>query len=442
MICLPFITSNISHAWRVAFVHSYAIIISASLLFLPLGCTELRAQQTTVYAPGIHTVQVIANGDYLLPPIIQLGKEESIEISFDRLTHEYRRFRYTLTHCNADNTPSELTTTEYMDGFEENIIDNYAVSMGTTLPYTHYRLTIPNEDVSIKLSGNYRLTVFEETGDNNLILTTYFQILEPQVSISAQVSSDTDIDRNSSHQQLRFSINHRGYRIQNPRQELKVRILQNGYPHPSGDKNLQPDYIGADEVSYRHNPSLIFPAGNEFRRFEMVHTRYGGIGVSNIRYYAPYYHVQLFPDIPRTHSYRYDADVNGRFLVRNSEADDARTEADYFFVHFTFNPEDKLLPGKIYLQGAFTGNGIKEDNCLTYNPETKAYEAAQLLKQGAYNYRYVYTNPETKQLSWSLTEGNFHETENDYLILVYHRPVGVRYDKLIGMKQIVYSSTK
>lgn len=33
-------------------------------------------------------------------------------------------------------------------------------------------------------------------------------------------------------------------------------------------------------------------------------------------------------------------------------------------------------------------------------------------------------------------EGNFYETENEYLILVYHRAFGERYDRLIGMQQV------
>ncbi len=405
--------------------------------------TGVQAQHTTVYAPGIYTVQMIANNDYQLPPVITLGKEESIELSFDRLTHEYRRLHYTLTHCNADYKPSGLSVTEYMDGFEENLIEDYAVSLSTTLPYTHYRLTIPNENLSLKLSGNYRLAVFDETGNNILpVLEAFFQVLEPHVDISAQISGDTDIDRNRSHQQVRLSINHKGYTIRNPRQELKVYVSQNKFFHSPGKNELQPDYIGAYEVHYRHNPSLIFPAGNEFRRFEIVSTRYAGMGVNNILYQTPYYHVTLYPDEPRVHRYHYDEDRNGRFLIRNSEVENARTEADYFLVHFTFNPKDTFLPGKLYLQGDFTYNKLNETYRMTYNSEKKHYETALLLKQGAYNYRYVYTDPDATHISWNLTEGNFYETENEYLILVYHCPPGERYDKLIGMKWLTYPALR
>ena len=75
---------------------------------------------------------------------------------------------------------------------------------------------------------------------------------------------------------------------------------------------------------------------------------------------------------------------------------------------------------------------------MKYNPETHAYECARLLKQGAYNYQYLYVAPGSTVGSTAQAEGNFYETENEYLILVYHRPFGERYDRLIGMQQVSY----
>ena len=73
---------------------------------------------------------------------------------------------------------------------------------------------------------------------------------------------------------------------------------------------------------------------------------------------------------------------------------------------------------------------------MKYNAETHAYECTQLLKQGAYNYQYLYVAPGTTAGSTAQAEGNFYETENEYLILVYHRAFGERYDRLIGMQQV------
>ena len=112
-----------------------------------LICCGAHAQRTEVYNPHIHTVQVIANNDYMAPAVIRLGEGETVEISFDHLTHDYHRYQYVLTHCNADWTPSDLSETEYLDGFNDNPIEDHDISVNTTLPYTHYRLTFPNDQV-------------------------------------------------------------------------------------------------------------------------------------------------------------------------------------------------------------------------------------------------------------------------------------------------------
>jgi hypothetical protein len=72
------------------------------------------------------------------------------------------------------------------------------------------------------------------------------------------------------------------------------------------------------------------------------------------------------------------------------------------------------------------------------NPETKAFETIQLLKQGAYNYQYLFVPTNSNKTTTDLTEGNYYETENEYLILVYHRPFGERYDRLIGVQQVYF----
>lgn len=407
------------------------------LLFVCIICGEMHAQRTEVHTPHIRTVQVIANNDYMAPAVIRLGENESVEISFDHLTHDYHRYQYILTHCNADWTPSDISETEYLDGFNDNPIEDYDISVNTTLPYTHYRLTLPNDQVQLKLSGNYRLTVYDDAeGKDKPAFSACFRVLEKEVNVSAQVSSDTEIDRNKTHQQVSFSIQYKGYPIRNPQNEVIVHVLQDNRTD-NWVTNLKPSYVGPDQLRYEHNRALIFPAGNEYRRFEMVSTRYASQGVESIRYHAPYYHVTLRPAEPRILNYSYDQDQNGRFVIRYDEAVNNNTEADYFFVHFSLLWENPLSEGDFYLQGAFTYDNFNEESRLKYNPETHAYEGNQLLKQGAYNYQYLYVAPGSRSGSTAQAEGNYYETENEYLILVYHRAFGERYDRLIGMQLVV-----
>lgn len=400
---------------------------------------QASAQIIAVGHSHIRTCQVVANGDAFAPPVIRLDEDEQIELSFDELSHEYHRYQYTLTHCNADWISSSLPENEYLEGFNDNPIEDYAVSFNTTMPYTHYRLTLPNDDVRLKLSGNYLITVYDTDADDptHPVLTAGFSVLDPQVSISAQVSTNTDIDHNLGHQQVSFSIAHRGYTIRNPHTELKPVVRQNNRMD-NQVSGLQPSYISTDRIIYEHNRALIFQAGNEYRRFETVSTRYLPLGVEDLRLHDPYYHATLYTAQPRTSNYIYDQDQDGHYLIRYDQAQDQDTEADYFFVHFSLYSPTPLAGGDLYLQGAFTGNCFDNNTRLNYNTKTHTYETVQLLKQGAYNYLYLFLPHGSDRGSTAQVEGDFHQTENEYLILIYHRPFGLRYDKLIGMQRVKY----
>ena len=60
------------------------------------------------------------------------------------------------------------------------------------------------------------------------------------------------------------------------------------------------------------------------------------------------------------------------------------------------------------------------------------------MKFGVYNYQYIWLPDDDTHAQTEPVEGNFYQTENEYLILVYHRTFGDRYEKLIGVKQIIY----
>ena len=112
--------------------------------------------------------------------------------------------------------------------FRSNPIDDFDISLNTTTAYTHYRFILPNDIVRPTISGNYQITVYNEDDNQKPILKTYFRVYEKSVSLTANVSSDTDIDRNKAHQQVDFVVDYKGYTIRNPQQEIKVHVLQNG----------------------------------------------------------------------------------------------------------------------------------------------------------------------------------------------------------------------
>ena len=417
-------------------VHILRLVLASIALWTPCALTAQslsdQPYETRSFSDRFKTLRTQVEGRELFPPIIDLNTNEHITISFDEMTEEVSYLQYSLVHCNADWRPSALSDLEYLDGFNTNPIEEFDFSMATFAHYVHYSLTLPNEDVQFKVSGNYVLLVYPENEPERVLLQVCFSVYENNILVAPSVTSRTDIDYNREHQQVSVTLNANNYRIQNPYNELKVSVTQNGRRDNEVIVN-RPLRIQGSQIFFDHDRNLIFEAGNEFRRFEMVATRYAGLGVANIYHFDPYYHVELTPVKPRSESsYLYDQTQNGRFVIRQSGASDSDTEADYFVVHFTLD-SDPIPGGKIYIDGELTNHLYSPYNEMVYNPQIEQYEKTLLLKQGSYNYQYLFLPDGTRTATAAPVEGNYYQTVNEYLVKVYHRAPGERYDRLIGI---------
>ena len=386
----------------------------------------VHAQWFGSVSDRIFTLRTIAGGDWEHVPMITLGGDETIEFSFDEMSHEYHRFTYHITHCDAQWKPSNLIESEYMDGFNDQPIDNWENSLNTTFDYTHYTLALPNNDITLKLSGNYRLSIQE---DGKEVAWFKFLIAEDMHNLSATVSGNTDIDTHRAHQQLNMTVSMNGLSVANPDREIYTVVMQNRR-FDNAVINPHPTYNAGGKLTYEHCRELVFPAGNEFRRFEIVNMYDYFKNVDRVSFHDPYYHASLIEDT-RHHAYSFDYDHNGRYLIRYNQANNSDTEADYLFVHFSLASEP-MSGGKLYVSGHFTGGNIERKYEMEYNSRTKKYEAAILLKQGAYDYQYLWVPDGETAGQTKPTEGDWYETKNEYLILLYYRQRGSRYDRLIS----------
>lgn len=383
----------------------------------------------------IKSLQILQPDQTFSIPVLALNSDAQLEFVFDDFLNAHSRYAYSIIHCDADWQPSDLSPIEYLDGFQDLTIDDFANSMATTTQYTNYRLFLPNDDIQFKVSGNYVLKVYPEDDPERIVLTACFQVVEPQIQISAEVTGNTNIDTYQRHQQVNFVLNTKNFQIAYPQSDIKICVTQNNRTD-NAVTNIKPSGILDGQIIYENIPELIFPAGNEYRRMEFLSNKYNGMRVENISFHNPFYHVTLLKDFPSAmSSYEYDQDQNGRFYVNSSGSTDPDTEADYYFVHFTLAmPESKQ--GKVYLNGEAFHNLFNEETEMSFNHETNQYEKSILLKQGNYNYQYLYVpNGETKGRTDAI-EGDFHQTENEYCIYVYYRPMGARYDRLIGVSSI------
>jgi len=382
------------------------------------------------------TLRAFVTGNDLSYPSIPLDGDQSLTFMFDELGTQANTYYYQIIYCNADWSLSDLFTDEYMDGFAENQITNYYFSVNTTVPYINYQVAIPNDEVKLKLSGNYLFRVFENQHRDSIILTKRFMVYEPIVRIDAQIARPLGVDFRDAGQEVNLKVYHDDLPINDPFSEVKVFIIQNNRPDRI-ISNLKPVFIRTNEMDYQLPGQNLFIGSNEFRLFDFSDRSRFGLNVNDVRYVDTIYHIQLRLDEARTvKKYFWEEDMNGKYLVNHTNSNDVNESADYAYVHFYLPMNDPFIDGSVYVLGGFCQWQLNKENKMTYNYNQKYYETILLLKQGYYNYIYTKVDNYTHQPDEVLLECSHFQTENDYLIYVYHRGFGQKYDRLVGYQVI------
>jgi hypothetical protein len=397
-----------------------------------------QVQYNQIFDQNIKTVQVKLNGENLSHPVLSMNSEDVLKFSFDELSYDAKSYSYKIQHCNADWTPSSISEFEYVDGLNLADINDNQQSVNSMVDYTHYEFQLPNEDIKPKISGNYVVTVFESSDPDTPCFSVRFYVVEQdRTTIDATIRANTDIGVRTKYQQLEFDITTRNYSVQDPFSELKICVRQNGRTD-NEVTGIKPTYISESKYSYTNNRAIIFDAGNEYRSLEISNVHILDDNVSSIKYIAPYYHVDMVGDKLRSNKMYLDVnDVDGKYVINLQQNDyPVDLEADYLFVHFSLPMDSPFFDGSIHLIGGFDSQLINDQTKMQYMNSTKNYQQTLLLKQGGYNYMYLYVPTGSTKGSTAQIEGDFWETENEYEIFVYHRPTGGRFDRLIGYRML------
>lgn len=398
--------------------------------------TFSKVYETASFDPSLQTIQLYPKNKPLHFPILGLQSNETLELHFDDLAQTNRTYYYTVIQCHADWTPTILNPLEYIDGFVESMIFDYNYSAGVKQNYTHYRLEIPNMDMKITKSGNYVLVVYEKSIQEPLF-TYRFLVAENRVGVDAKVTYARNIYDRNKYQDIFFTINHKGYTIQNPQMEIKATVIQNNR-WDNAVQNVKPfmSGIGTSTINYDYVNKFLFPSGREFRQFDTRSLRFKGLNIRFLDVKSDYNQVYLVYDKPLLNqSYNFFQDMNGGYYIQNFDLANYMTEVDYTWVQFAIDYKKPLEKGKLYVVGAFNNWTCDKKSEMHYQENEMAYTANIYLKQGLYDYAYVYIDENDKK-HYDITEGYFSDTENDYLILIYHTPLIERYDRLIAVKYI------
>lgn len=420
------------------------------VMLIAMACPAmLMAEETAtaIFAPEFRTLKISNPDNFMAPPVIRLGSNDRLVVSLDELAYDRQELCATLTHCNADWQPSVLQDSEFLDSFNYEDIEDFGYSSNTFQHFVNYRLEIPSEHLTPTRSGNYLLKIAPREEPDLTLLQVRFQVVEPLVTVTGNVTTRTDRGTNNYWQQIEAEVNLRELKVANPYTDLILKVTQNSAPGTTRTVT-SPLRVEGSSLTYAHRPELIFPALNEYRRFETVRATFPGLGVDSVRFDNNRYHAYLTADADRSeHEYTYDQTQRGRFLIREYNASDSDLAADYIDVHFTLD-FPQVIDADIYVEGEMTGYRHDESNRMIFDHDERVYKLTMPLKQGSYNYRYSVAarnadgNSATSAGFPETVEGNHWETVNEYLLEVFYRPPGARADRLVGIATIVANSNR
>ncbi|HPW98290.1 MAG TPA: DUF5103 domain-containing protein [Flavobacterium sp.] len=399
-----------------------------SSLFLFVFLTAFSQEKEIAPPYNIKTVTFVQNAQNTIP-VFSLG--DSFELQFDDLFGNEANYYYTLTHCNYDWKPSQLAKAEYLNGFDDQRIQNYTNSLNTLQLYSHYKLTLPNKFTQLRVSGNFVLKILDD--DKNVVFTKKFIVYENLVSVPLEVKRARDVSMLNYKQNLEFSIKSSNINFQSPLQNVKVLLLQNGR-FDNAIKNIKPMFTIGNDLIYKYDKETQFWAGNEFMFFENKDIRAANNNIARVdSNQGGVYNSYLYTNEARANKpYTYFPDFNGNFIVNNIGAEQNEIEADYAWVFFSLSAPNYFGKKSIYVNGLFNNYATNDENKMVYNEKKGVYEKAIMIKQGFTNYQYLISDGNGNLDEENAIDGNFAVTENNYLVLVYYKENNQRYDRVIG----------
>lgn len=433
--------TNTTSARRQA-ISPIAITIIALLLPTCLWAVPLR---DTIADPAIYTVQFYRGQNTLSFPYLGLNENQILTLEFDELREGGASdFWVRIQLCNRQWEPSALPLTEYWSTFVSDRITEFNLSVGTRIPYVHYRYQLQN---LFQRSGFYVIEVFRDNNPNQLVLRRRFYVVENAVQIAPDWGSQVITGTRQRFQSLAFKVYPRSLQSLQNYQEFFCGVLQNSRWDRT-NLNLRPTFLGQNYLEYRFQPGLDLEAGNEFRMldlrsilrrrsFQVERTLWSDSGIV----------VLLSPERPRADAvYFSQIDLNGRFLTQVQDLpidttgrwagrdEISATQADYFWVEFRLQADK--YPHPVYVVGGFMGWSPDPRYELLYDETRHEYRRRIRLKQGVYDYLYGLYNPACPCFRTEPIEGSYFETENIYLILVGYRGFTDREDRVVGHRWI------
>ena len=391
-----------------------------------------------VFDENIHSIEIRNGYGEWCQPIIELGSNDKIHVTFDDFDAIGKNYKYTFVHCDPTwHKSNDIIRSDYMTGYYfEDYINDYSQSFNTLRDYTHYSVSFPNENINIGYSGNYALVVYEENEYEPSFMARFY-VYERKTSIVMTEGFSKNPSLYNTVQRVTFTIDCHNNILREPYNSLTVVIQQNNKPFLA-QYAFAPKYITGTSYVYDYDDKYEFNGNYEFRNIDIsslkLLTRYvSEIDVVNGEYYV--YTHGIAPWRTKTYQRYLDNDGEARLYI-SPEDGFVATEGEYAYVNLHIKANVPMQNDEMYVCGDFNGWQMNETNRMVYNYDRGEYEVSLYLKQGIYDYMYILRQNDTGTLDETYIDGTFLETQNRYSIMVYYHPSGERYSRLVGYSLI------
>lgn len=409
------------------------------VLLMPfLLIPSLLQAKHRILSPNLKTLQVVVNDNWTDPlPVMTLRSDDVLNVGFDELSHNFHRFIVHVEHCEPDWSPSEdIFESDWLEGFNDWALDDYDNSLNTTVLYTHYSFQLPNDQCRLKMSGNYRLHILDEDDNNNEVAVVEFRVVEQLMNLSMGMTTNTDIDFNNRSQQLSMSLDYGSLNVTQPEDQLNIIVMQNGR-EDNMRTDMKPSTTTPRGLTWDHCRQLIFDAGNEYHRFEVLNPTHITLGLERVAWDEDDRHYHVYPEMCEPQrNYMFYKDADGAFYVRNSDNFENDRTSDYVYVHYKLAPAKEYEKARLYVDGHWTTEA-PETYTMSCDERDHSYNAVILQKMGYYNYQLLMEH-ENGQTEIVPEEGSFYQTENRYQALVYYKGIGDRTWRLVSFRELIF----
>ena len=360
-------------------------------------------------------------------PVIKMNQQ--LVLSFDDLTNSSTIYRYTIKHFDRNWQDDNLFFTEIANGSMNALLDQFEYSFNTIQPYTHYKVNFPNDNIRLKISGNFEIIVYKDSA-NKPLFTKRFSLVEDQANLALNISRIADARNPDVNQRVEVQVTSKAGDLSSNVNSMTLNVMQNNNPNMAIN-NLKPSSTLGSQILFQQM-SIVFPGNNEFYYFDNKNMNMAADMVRETGLKDGVNQTYLHPVWAYPLNYQYQPDVNGAFYYRRNDLGlerNAEREADYAWVHFSLDSDQ--MDKELYILGGFNNFKANKESQMIYDDESKKYLAKIFLKQGFYNY-ILATKEANGSLNLGEINGNFWQTENLYQAFLYYKPFGRNYDGLFG----------